>query len=558
MNPTPLHRPLQPFENDALALASSQGWTTLTLPLESDGGLFATFTKDNQRLFLLVAPPSQEEGAGPRTAESLESSAGALAGALDLKVYDRIVFATDAALPEPLREALESSAVEVWTRLTMRRLRELRRSEGPGATPATLRVSSLRLRGFRGIVELDLQDLPTRGPVVFVGPNGVGKSTLLDAIAMALSWVPARIDGERRRGELPVVTDIHNDQPSGAVQLTADLGGGAVTWTVGRARKGGSASRLTALNQRLDELGFSGIDGGDLCVPLVVHYSVRRAAPRLPSSVEWILRGGLGSRTEGDLRGIRRGEANTTLAFFRWFRDQEDRENEIRLQEPGYRDVELSAARRAITAVMEGYTNLRMDRTANTIVLEKAIPGRSPTVLRFDQLSDGEKTLLGMVGDLASLLSILNPGLPDPLLGGGVVLIDEIELHLHPRWQREVVDRLRQTFPNVQFVLTTHSPQVISHVPTESIVLIQQVDGEIKVERPDYAQGWDSNRILSRLMGVSERPDKVKDQIAEVGALIDAERLEEATAALDRLESELGRFDGEVIRLRAVLDFLRD
>ena len=57
---------------------------------------------------------------------------------------------------------------------------------------------------------------------------------------------------------------------------------------------------------------------------------------------------------------------------------------------------------------------------------------------------------------------------------------------------------------------------------------------------------------------MSERPDKVKDQIAEVGALIDAERLEEATAALDRLESELGRFDGEVIRLRAVLDFLRD
>ena len=124
---------------------------------------------------------------------------------------------------------------------------------------------------------------------------------------------------------------------------------------------------------------------------------------------------------------------------------------------------------------------------------------KSEQTLYFDQLSDGEKCLLAMTGDIARRLAMANPYADNPLQGGGVVLIDEIELHLHPGWQRRVVPALERTFPNVQFILTTHSPQVLSSVAREQIVLLS---GFQAVSRLPYTEGRDSNAILSELMGV--------------------------------------------------------
>ena len=83
--------------------------------------------------------------------------------------------------------------------------------------------------------------------------------------------------------------------------------------------------------------------------------------------------------------------------------------------------------------------------------------------LDLSQLSDGERSFLAMICDLGRRLAMANPDrqvLSDPLHGAGVVLIDELELHLHPKWQREVRQKLRKTFPNIQFIATTHSMRV--------------------------------------------------------------------------------------------------
>ena len=85
-------------------------------------------------------------------------------------------------------------------------------------------------------------------------------------------------------------------------------------------------------------------------------------------------------------------------------------------------------------------------------------------VFNIEQLSDGEKSLIAMIGDLARRLSIANPGVREPLHGRGIVLIDEVELHLHPAWQRDILPRLMNTFPNVQFMVTTHSPLVLAQL----------------------------------------------------------------------------------------------
>ena len=79
-----------------------------------------------------------------------------------------------------------------------------------------------------------------------------------------------------------------------------------------------------------------------------------------------------------------------------------------------------------------------------------------------------------MVGDLARRIAIANPALEDPLAGVGVVLIDEVDLHLHPGWQRHVVSALEETFPNCQFLVSTHSPQIVSHVAPERIWILER------------------------------------------------------------------------------------
>jgi predicted ATP-binding protein involved in virulence len=234
--------------------------------------------------------------------------------------------------------------------------------------------------------------------------------------------------------------------------------------------------------------------------------------------------------------------------FFQWFREREDIENETRIHDSAHRDPQLQAVRRAIPALIPGFDNLRVQRNPLRMLVNKG-----DWRLYIDQLSDGEKGLLAMTGDLARRLAMANPCADDPLLGGGVVLIDEIELHLHPRWQGRVVPALERTFPNCQFILTTHSPQVLSRVRREQIVLLSRFR---RVEHLPYTEGRDSNAILDELMGVPSRPEDATAEIDALAQLLDIDDLEGAARKLAELEKRFGPDDRDVIRLGAMLHAL--
>ena len=163
--------------------------------------------------------------------------------------------------------------------------------------------------------------------------------------------------------------------------------------------------------------------------------------------------------------------------------------------------------------------------------------------LALDQLSDGEKCLLALVGDLARRLAIANPTLPDPLTGSGVVLIDEVDL-TDPGWQRMIVPTLRDTFPGCQFLLTTHSPQIIAHVPPQCVFVPAPGGGGIVWGQPGESFGMDTNRVLSEIMGTDERPHDIKARLEALFTLIgdgDLAGAREAAAALRADKSELIR-----------------
>ena len=176
--------------------------------------------------------------------------------------------------------------------------------------------------------------------------------------------------------------------------------------------------------------------------------------------------------------------------FFVWFREREDLENENRgfaseVRAGGqFPDPQLQAVRDALHAFLPEFSNLAVRR--NPVRMEVEKNGQRLTV---NQLSDGEKCIIAMLGDLARRLAIANPLRSNPLEGEGVVLIDEIDLHLHPRWQRILIPNLLTVFPNCQFFITTNSPHVVTHVQPESLFALSLGEVAMPVERPHESYG---------------------------------------------------------------------
>jgi predicted ATP-binding protein involved in virulence len=190
----------------------------------------------------------------------------------------------------------------------------------------------------------------------------------------------------------------------------------------------------------------------------------------------------------------------------------------------------------AIQSFLPGLSDLRVKRSPLRMTLSKE---RKEVII--NQLSDGEKCLLAMVGDLSRRLAIANPSKSKPLEGEAIILVDEIDLHLHPSWQRMIVPNLLKTFPFCQFILTTHSPQVISHVvEAENIFLMRCADGQVTVSHPESTYGLDTNYILQVVMNVPERPKEIKDNFEDLFRLIDRGKFSEARSKIDELGEKIG------------------
>ncbi len=156
---------------------------------------------------------------------------------------------------------------------------------------------------------------------------------------------------------------------------------------------------------------------------------------------------------------------------------------------------------------------------------------------------------MALFGDLARRLTIANPNLDNPLLGEGVVLIDEIELHMHPFWQRNVVGKLRETFPNIQFIITTHSPIVLSEIDDEfNIYFLQNKEASSEVIEFKRLDGFDANYILEEFMGTKSMNSKTETLISDIYRLINGRLFEEAEEKVNHLKELTDATNKDVIR----------
>jgi predicted ATP-binding protein involved in virulence len=258
-------------------------------------------------------------------------------------------------------------------------------------------------------------------------------------------------------------------------------------------------------------------------------------------------------------QNVFRNDNEAFYSFTNWFDTELNYENSIRLEKDiMYRSPKLQLVRRAFDIFLKAisgnaFKNLRIkleprkNFEPHNIVL---IITKDGIDIPVDYLSAGEKSMILLVSDLVKRLFIANPSLENPLEGTGIVLIDEIDLHLHPKWQREVLPALLATFPNLQFIVTTHSPQVLSKIHKQHLFVLK--DGQVK--RPPSTYGKDTNLILNEVFDISERPDDIKKMLADCMQLLETDKIVEGKKLLAELTTLLGEDDPEIIHTTTYLN----
>ena len=395
-----------------------------------------------------------------------------------------------------------------------------------------MKLKSLEIIGFRGIRELKLE-FPEQVNVL-VGVNGVGKSAVLDCTAIMLSRLIGRIRSSTGTGRFFTVSDINNGTRWTRNEIEISFQGGSVQWSVFKARRGQNKQTITNLRElrkQVELLRSRLAEDERTNLPLALYYPVNRAVLEIPLRIR--------KRHPFDRLAAYdqalSGEWSNFRVFFEWFREREDLENEQRVDNPRFRDSQLRAVRSATERFLPGFKGLKVRRSPLRMVVEK-----NRKELIVNQLSDGEKCTLALAGDLARRMAIANPHMRDPLQGEAVVLIDEIDLHLHPGWQRSIIPALKETFPNCQFLLSTHSPQILSHLDRNSIWLLERSRSNIVAKRPEDAYGQEANRILEDLMNVPARPQEIQKKLADLFLAIEKGRLKGAKRLLNDIQGKIG------------------
>ena len=431
-----------------------------------------------------------------------------------------------------------------------------------------MRIKQLQLthfRGFEGEVTLDFeQDL-----TVLVGVNGSGKSSVIDALKFSLRWYIAKLFHVDNQVEGFRYSDI---------SLTAEKGG--VTAILDKEATE-EAEKLEFLIRGEDTeihlaslifwdkiaqkyLAFLRKNPRDHNLQVIISFSAGRRLAGTENSPQenkdFIIpqaqayEGSLGNNFRFDF-------------FLNWFIDQTNLENQLKIERKDFEAVnpKLQVVRNALTHFLQSFpyanfSNLRTGESPFSALRTKKqtfLIDKNGKTLELNQLSDGEKGALLMVFNIAYRLAIANPASENPLHGTGVVLIDEIDLHLHPSWQKAMIHCLRSTFPNIQFIVTTHSPLIISQVKPRQIRILH--DGLIshmdEFVGPFNSYGAELEEILDLVQGLDQiLPDDLAEKFQQFFKLIEADKIKEASALKRELEQLTDPSHPEILKGQSIMD----
>ena len=390
-----------------------------------------------------------------------------------------------------------------------------------------MKIKFLELTNFRGM-QTEKISFEGKDFVVLIGDNGSGKTTILEAITKAFVPVLRAVNGEAVKQCDLTNNDIRYGATSVAVTIGIELDGEQYVWT----NKRRTASYIPfdegieaqeKLGKDLKRLKQKYVDCiTDETLPLVLYYGTDRIIRDVPK------RGHIKNFEVVDSLRNCFDNVNYFRDFYDWFKTEEDVELRELRDNKNYKNPRLDCVRTAIERMIKGYSNLRIELNPSRMLLtnDKGMD------LQIEQLSGGYKAVLSVVADIAKRLAIANPRSKNPLEEEAVILIDELDLHLHPKWQKTIVDDLKRTFPKCQFIISTHSPFVVQAVSASELYDISSM--QYAGEQGNY-KGWSIDAIQEKKMGVEKKTPMYNEKMERFSEAIDSEKYADAKALYEEL-----------------------
>ena len=408
-----------------------------------------------------------------------------------------------------------------------------------------MRIKELELKNFRCFEHMSLMLHSNMN--VMVGVNGTGKTTILEAIRIFIGAVFCELDKIENKISSPSITDddvrLHNLERQYSVEIQGILDidkellhEGIASWDrvlerYGGKTKFGNGKNAKELSKNIQTLIR---DGEETAVPIIAYYSTDRYKKEKKNT-------GLeadGSRLRGYYNAL---DSMTNIWFFL---------NIIKTEtlwelQSGKQSIILSMVRKVIAGCVPDCAEIVHDVKYDKLIITQ----RDGEKIPFSSLSDGVRSVLSMVMELSLRCYLLNPYLGEnaPLFTSGIVLIDEIDLHLHPEWQLHILNDLSAMFPRIQFIVSTHAPLILSSVKDGCVFSI--------ADKSVYSFPNQYKRHPEQILTDMNTKLTFGHDLADYRLLIEAGKgkSEEAVRLREKLEVELGKNHDELLKADVML-----
>lgn len=391
----------------------------------------------------------------------------------------------------------------------------------------------MRLKNFRLFQDLEI-DFGNSNITASIGINGAGKTSILDAISKALSSIMSDVNLQTHGQDFLSNSDILKGETSTSIEASFSLDGETINvncnWSIDGNRQNTVDNTGELIKNRL---------------PLMVYYRVNRT-----SSIPVFAKSMISDRVSAMYSSALEANVSAFSKFEGWFINELNLENEYKVSKADHlyeldslRNVR-NAFKKFLSIVGENsITDIRIDRDAKSTDFNLdnepyAVVIKNGDRLRFNQLSSGERMVMYLVSDIARRLTFSAQNDENTINGSGIVLIDELDLHLHPAWQKTIVQALKNTFPNVQFIVTTHAPLILSTLRPENILALSDGNVISKENLPKVFSGT-ADEVLEELMNVKPYMMDFDSEKQELDILYNNFQLDEAEKKLKQLKHRI-------------------
>lgn len=412
-------------------------------------------------------------------------------------------------------------------------------------------LKDVEIENFKGHTHCQVKF--SKGFNLLIGDNGMGKTSALEAISVALGGFIAGIDDVASkhftRDEIRILSTSMGDgsfnrqyETPVLVTCTANIGEKNYRWT--RRKSSVQASRSTVEPSTIKKVAHKLSHDPQAILPILSYQSAARTwmQKREPSA------------------NIFNTDFNRTVGYVNCLDEASDSKSLInwcaKMEQVAWQKGEAISEYESVKNTIAKFMSIMNESEMPQIRFDKQTSELSYTTdegsLPIRCLSAGYQSILWMIADIAYRMAVLNPNLRDKTSETpGIVLIDEIDMHLHPKWQWNIIEALQQTFPNVQFIASTHSPILIASCKNGQLIRMEK--DEVAYDTSCY--GMEINDILRSTQQTKDIDKAVKAYLDNIYELIDDEEFEQAESAINDLEKVLGDNHPELTRVKTALTF---